>query len=185
MNLRNALLGIGAVIIGLGFNSCDVSNNDDDFVCAEEYTGALEENEKVMLGKWKLVAIVAAKEVDITNDSESNPKKDIFAQYSECDQDADFTFEADRGYTNTQGQNIVSCTNKLKFTGSWKLTGNNLSFVGSCVAQNLELEFNGDKSTYTYTSSYNIKDVQGVTITTDVAFTYAKVVPDTELEPAE
>ncbi len=184
MKLKNALLGLGAVILGLGLNSCN-NSDDNDFVCAEEYTGALEENEKVMLGKWKLTAIVAAKEVDITKDNEDNPKKDIYVQYSECDQDTDFTYEADRGYTNTQGQNIVSCTNKLKFTGSWKLTGENLSFVGSCTTQNLKLTFNADKSAYSFTSSYNINDVQGAVITTDVTFTYTKVVPDTDLEPAE
>src|SRR5690606_38520766 len=151
MKLRNALLGLGVVVLGLGLNSCNLSD-DNDFVCAEDYTGALEENEKVMLGKWKLTAIVAAKEVDITNDNESNPKKDIYVQYSECDQDADFTYEADRGYTNTQGQNVANCTNKLKFKGTWKLTGKILSFVGSCTTQNTEIEFNGDKSAYSFTS---------------------------------
>ena len=183
MKFKNALLGIGVLALTLGFNACDVSN-DDDFVCVEDYTGALEENEKVMLGKWKLSAIVSEKEVDITTDNESNPKKDIYAQYSDCDKDADFTYESDRKYTNTQGQNIMDCTNKLKFSGTWKLEGNNLAFVGNCTAQNLKLEFNGDKSTYSFTSSYNIKDVQGATITTNVTFTYKKVVEDTDLEPA-
>lgn len=184
MKLRNALFGIVAVIMGLGLNSCNVSD-DDNFVCPEDYTGALEENEQVLLGKWKLTAIVAAQEVDITNDNESNPKKDIFVQYSECDQDADFTYESDRGYINTQGQNISGCTNKLKFSGTWKLTGKNLSFVGSCTMQNLEIELNGDKSAYSYTSNYNIRDVNGATITTDVTFTYTKVVAEPELDSVE
>lgn len=183
MKLRNVLFGIGAAMIGLGLNSC--VSNDDDFVCIEDYTGALGDNEAVLLGKWKLTAIVAEQEVDITNDNESNPKKDIYVQYSECDQDADFTYESNRAYTNTQGQNTTGCTNKLKFTGSWKLTGNILSFVANCVTQNQEIEFNGDKSAYSFTSSFNISDVRGTTITTDVTFTYTKVVVDTELEPAE
>src|SRR5690606_9421507 len=166
---RNALFGIGAVMIGLGLNSC--MSNDDDFVCAEEYTGALGEDEQLMLGKWKLTAIVAEQEVDITNDNESNPKKDIYVQYSECDQDAEFIYEANRGYTNTQGHNNTDCTNKLKFTGSWKLTGKNLSYVSSCTIKKLEIEFNGDKSVYSFTSNYIIKYVQVTTIITNVTFT--------------
>ncbi|HUH47418.1 MAG TPA: DUF5004 domain-containing protein, partial [Arenibacter sp.] len=118
-------------------------------------------------------------------DNEDNPKKDIYVQYSECAQDEYFTYESDRAYTSTQGHNISKCTDKLKFTGSWKLTGKNLSLVGDCATQNLEIEFNADKSAYSYTSSFNINDVRGAVITTEVTFTYTKVVPDTELEPAE
>lgn len=184
MRLKKALLGIGMIALSLGFNSCNTSD-DNDFVCTEDFTGALEENEKALLGKWKLTAIVAEKEVDITKDNEDNPKKDIYVQYSECDQDADFTYEADRKYTNTQGQNIAECTDKLKFTGSWKLTGNILGFVGNCMTQNQAIQFNADKSAYSFTSSYNINDVRGTVITTNVTFTYTKVVANTEPEPAE
>ncbi|MCM4166685.1 hypothetical protein KCTC52924_01532 [Arenibacter antarcticus] len=182
MKLRSVLSGFGTLVLVLGFNSCDVSN-DTEFVCQEDFTGALVENENVLVGKWELTAIVAEKEVDLTSDSESNPKTDIYVQYSECDRDANFVYTSDRGYTNSQGQSAENCTNKAKFSGTWKLNGNVLSFVNNCSSQNMTLEFNEDKSAYSFTGNYNITDANGQKILTDITFTYSKA--DSETEPVE
>ncbi|WP_176328435.1 MULTISPECIES: DUF5004 domain-containing protein [Arenibacter] len=179
MKLRNALMGLGTVVLAMGFNSCDISN-DSDFQCPEDFTGALLENENGLVGKWELTGIMADKEVDLTSDGEDNPTKDIYAQYSECEKDTDFVFSSNRGYTNSQGQNADNCTNKVTFSGTWRLTNQALSLVRDCSMENLPLEFNEEKSTFSYKGDYTVTDVHGMKIRTEVTFTYSKAPNDLE-----
>lgn len=173
---------LGTVVLAIGLNSCNVSD-DTDFVCPEDFSGALLESENDLLGKWELTAIVADKEVDITKDSENNPKTDIYVQYSECERDNNMVFSSDRAYTNSQGQNAENCTNKAKFNGTWQIKDNVLSLLSNCYVQKLQVEFNEEKTAYSYKGNYTITDVHGVQIQTDVTFTYTKAADD--LEPAE
>ncbi|MDX1364290.1 DUF5004 domain-containing protein [Arenibacter latericius] len=181
MKLRNALMSFGAVALAIGLNSCNLSD-DAEFECAEDFTGTLMENENVMLGTWELTGIVADKEVDITEDSENNPKKDIYVQYSDCKKDVDFVFTEDRAYTNSEGQNATDCSNKAKFTGTWKLKETVLSMVSNCFVQTLPLEFNDNKTAFSYEGNYTITDVHGIKIQTNVTFTYTKVANDLQPE---
>lgn len=184
MKFRNVLLGFGAVALSIGLSSCNTSD-DSNYECQEDFTGALLENENVILGKWELSAILADKEVDLTRDNEDNPKKDIYVQYSECEKDTDFIYTSDRAYSNSQGQNAENCTNKATFKGTWKFKDNILSLAGNCSSQNLLLDFNEDKTSYSYKGNYTITDVHGQQFQTDVTFTYTKVNTENELQPVE
>ncbi|MCM4171181.1 DUF5004 domain-containing protein [Arenibacter sp. TNZ] len=164
---------IGTIVMGSLFIGC---NTDNSVECPADFEGALTEEENGLIGTWKLTAILAEKEVDITNDNEENPKKDIFIQYSECERDSDYTFGPGRAYEFSQGENATSCSNKVKLAGTWKLSAGTLGLIGNCSSQNLTIVVNPDKSAYSITSNYNITDVKGLTIQTDVKFTYTKEV---------
>jgi hypothetical protein len=153
-------------------------SSDNTIECPADYEGALVEEENALLGTWELSAIVAEKEVDITDDNESNAGKDIYAQYTDCEKDAEYTFGPGRAYEFAQGQNATSCTNKLKIEGTWKLSTDILGLVGNCSLQNIKIAFNGDKSAFTTTSNFDITDVNGQIVQTDVTFTYTKTVAD-------
>ncbi|GGW25066.1 DUF5004 domain-containing protein [Arenibacter certesii] len=181
MKLKNALMSLGTVALAIGLNSCNLSD-DVEFECPADYTGVLLENEDVMLGRWELTAIVADKEVDISKDGEDNPKKDIYVQYEDCKKDVDFVFTQDRGYTNSEGQNVENCTDKAKYKGTWKLKETVLSLVSNCYVQNLPLEFNGSKTAFSYKGNYTIKDVHGINIQTEITFTYTKEANDLQPE---
>tara|TARA_R110002020_G_scaffold384233_5_gene595116 strand:+ start:86507 stop:87037 length:531 start_codon:yes stop_codon:yes gene_type:complete len=160
----------------IAFNGLLVGCSTDNTVeCPADYEGALTEAENGLLGTWELTAIVAVKEVDITKDDVQNPKKDIYVQYTDCEKDAEYTFGPERAYEFAQGQNASNCSNKLKIEGTWKHSGDILGLIGNCSAQNLKIVFNEGKTAFTTTSNYNITDVNGLTVQTDVTFTYAKM----------
>ncbi|MBC8766678.1 DUF5004 domain-containing protein [Arenibacter sp. BSSL-BM3] len=163
---------IGTIALSSLFVGCSTDNTIE---CPADYEGALGEEENSLIGTWQLTAILADKEVDITKDEEDNPKKDIFVQYSACEKDSDYTFGPGRAYEFSQGENASSCSNKVKIGGTWKLSSGTLGLIGNCSAQNLNIVFNTDKSAFSVTSNYNITDVKGLTIQTDVKFTYTKV----------
>jgi|TARA_R110000868_G_scaffold401498_1_gene677011 hypothetical protein len=160
----------------IAFNSLLVGCSTDNTVeCPADYEGALVAEENGLLGTWELTAIVAVKEVDITKDDVQNPKKDIYVQYTDCEKDAEYTFGPGRAYEFAQGQNASSCSNKVKIEGTWKLSSDILGLIGNCSAQNLKIVLNEGKSAFTTTSNYNITDVNGQTVQTDVTFTYTKM----------
>ncbi|MCK0188653.1 DUF5004 domain-containing protein [Arenibacter sp. F20364] len=160
----------------IAFNSLLVGCSTDNTVeCPADFEGALVEEENSLIGTWEMTAIVAQKEVDLTKDNVENPKKDIYAQYTDCEKDAEYTFGPGRAYEFAQGQNASTCSNKVKIEGTWKLSSGTLGFIGNCSAQNLKIVFNAEKTAYTTTSNFNITDVNGLTVQTDVTFTYTKV----------
>ncbi|MDL5513019.1 DUF5004 domain-containing protein [Arenibacter sp. M-2] len=162
----------GAIAFSILLAGCSTDNTVE---CPADYEGALVEEENGLLGTWELSAILAEKEVDLTKDDEQNPKKDIYAQYTDCEKDGEYTFGPGRTYKFAQGQHASNCSNKLKIEGSWKLSSDILGLIGNCSSQNLKIVFNEDKSEFSTTSNYNITDVNGATIQTDVKFTYTKV----------
>ncbi|MEZ4969305.1 MAG: DUF5004 domain-containing protein [Flavobacteriaceae bacterium] len=163
----------------IGFSSVLIGCSSDNTIeCPADYEGALVEEENGLLGTWQMTAILADKEVDLTNDNESNAKKDIYVQYTDCEKDAEYSFGPGRSYEFAQGQNATGCTNKVKIDGTWKLSSGILGLIGNCSSQNLKIVFNEGKSEFTSTSNYNITDVNGQTVQTDVTFTYTKVVAE-------
>jgi len=173
MKKRICIVLMGVFALGSLFMGC---STDDTIECPADFEGALTEEENNLIGTWELTAILADKEVDITNDNEENPTTDIFIQYSDCEKDAVYTFGPGRPYEFSQGENASSCSNKVIIDGTWKLSSGSLVLVGNCSSQNLNIVFNTEKSDFSVSSSYNITDVKGVTIQTNVKFTYTKVV---------
>ncbi len=153
------------------FFGCSNDNSPD---CPDDFTGALDATETPLVGEWSFVSMVSEDEVDLTNDSMDNPSTDIYDQFSECQQDVAYTFEDDRGYTLKQGYVATDCTNKVALNGTWKLTAGVLNFVADCYTNSIDIEFNEDKTEFTFEKMYKFVDVDGHTITSKVIFTYEK-----------
>ncbi|WP_373519248.1 DUF5004 domain-containing protein [Pricia sp.] len=162
------VIAIGA--INGFFMGCTSDNGID---CPADYTGALAENEEKLTGEWVLSAITADKEIDLTDDDEDNPEKDIYAQYSECLRDGSYDFSADRKYTFNQGQNATDCRNKASSEGTWKLTAETLSLVGTCNAQNIVIDIDEQESSFSFSDDFNVRDVDGTTVQAKITFTYS------------
>lgn len=170
MKIRfNSISWLGVVMFGLV--GC---NSDNEVECPEDYTGALAATEEKMVGEWLLTAIVSEEEIDLTDDSEENPSTDIYAQYSDCQRDGAYTFSSNRGYTFEQGLRASGCERQVDLAGTWQLASNTISLVGSCNIQNLAIEFNEDSSAFNFSEVFNVTNVQGATVQTEVTFTYTK-----------
>ncbi len=170
--MKRIIFSIGTLFMMSGFIvSC--STDDGSSSCPEDFTGALGANEEKLVGEWVLSAIVADEAVDITDDNQENPSTDLFAQYGECQKDAIYTFNADRTYTFKQGQNGTNCQNQGTFDGTWQLSSNTLSFVDACILLNLTITFNDSETSFVFSNDFNITDVGGNTIETNISFTYS------------
>lgn len=146
---------------------------DNSVECPEDYTGALVSDEEKMVGEWVLTAIVAETAVDLTDDGEDNPSTDIFDQYSDCQRDGAYTFGEDRVYTFKQGLKAEGCEGTVDLSGTWQLAGSTLGLVGACVEQNLVIELNEDDTEFVFKENFNITDVSGNIVQTEVSFTYS------------
>ena len=166
---RNAfILGILVVMGGIMF-SC---NSDNEVDCPEDFTGELTAEEETLVGTWVLTAITADEEIDLTDDDEDNPSTDFYAQYSECQKDASYTFSSDRTYEYEQGQNAEDCQNKGTFEGTWRLASDNLSLVSGCSLQNTDIDFNVDETEFSFTNEFDVRDVGGLVKSVEITFTY-------------
>jgi hypothetical protein len=152
--------------------SCNSDNEDN---CPENFTGALLAEEGPLVGEWTLSGVMSAKEIDLTDDDTDNPSKDVFAQYDECERDASYIFKTDRSYTYELGRNVDDCDYSIPSRGTWQLRSENLSLVTSCQLFITALEFNEDETGFTYSSIYNITDVDNNIIQTNIEFTYTLV----------
>ncbi len=167
---RNAFM-IGAWVLMAGIiSSC---NSDNDVDCPEDFTGELTTGEEVLVGTWVLSAITADEEIDLTDDDEDNPSTDFYAQYSDCQRDASYTFNSDRTYEYEQGQNAEDCQNKTALEGTWKLVSANLSLIGGCSLQNTDIEFNVNGTEFSFTNDYDVRDVDGIVSSVEITFTYS------------
>ncbi len=165
-----SFLIIAMAAIGGLFMGC---NSDNSIDCPEDFTGALAADEQKLTGEWELSAITSDKEIDLTDDNEANPKKNIYIQYSECQKDGVYQFEANRKYTFDQGRNAANCGNKSSSEGTWKLNAKILSLVGACNVQNIGIEFNGGKSEFSFSDDFNVTDVNGTRVQAKITFTYS------------
>ena len=165
MYIAIAMAGIGGLLMGC--------NSDNSIDCPEDFTGALAENEQKLTGEWRLSAITADKEIDLTDDNEANPTQDIFLQYSECQRDGVYQFDTNRNFKFDQGQNGTNCANKSSSEGTWRLNAEVLSLVGSCNQQFIGVEFNGDASAFSFSDDFTVNDVSGRSVTAKITFTYS------------
>jgi len=152
------------------FIACN--STDDGIECPEDHTGALAEAEEKLPGDWVLTAMTADQEIDLTDDETDNPSTDLFTQYEACQKDAYYSFGSNRTYVYRQGNRATDCENKVALGGTWQLTGDVLSLVGSCNVSNIPLTFKEDATAFTFTNAFSIADAQGKNIQTNVTFTY-------------
>ncbi len=145
---------------------------EDTVDCPSDFTGGLTGEEPDLVGEWVLTAIVSEKEIDLTNDDDDNPIKDIFVQYTDCQKDAVFAYTQGRAYSFNQGNVASGCVNKTSSQGTWKLTTGSLSLVSGCSLQTMAIQFNNDKTAYNFSGNYNLEDVNGDTWLTKITFTY-------------
>ncbi len=153
--------------------SCNLDN--DPIECPEEYTGSLADSEAKLVGRWELTAIGSDIDIDLTNDNVANAKKDLFDQYTACDRDATYEFDADRSYDFNYGQRATNCEQKGKSSGTWKLTADVLSLVVNCNTLNDKITFNAEGTAYSFTNDMNVRDVNGSIKMAKITFTYSKV----------
>ncbi len=171
--MKEKLFNAGIVMcISAMLLSC---TSDDGIECAEDFTGDLSANEQTLVGEWVLSGIVAAKELDLTDDNTDNPSTDLFAQYAECKKDASYTFKEDRSYAYELGKYVEDCEYAVASTGTWELASQNLSLVSSCNLQTTTLEFNEDSSQFTFSEIYSVTEVTGTVVQTRIDFTYSLI----------
>lgn len=158
-------------LLGVLFWNC---SSDDGPVCAEDYTGELTEVEAVLEGTWVLTAVESSVAVDLTDDEEENPIKDIFIQSTDCQNDAIYNFNTDRSFTFKQGLTAADCNQKSDITGTWQLQGNVLSFSSTCTIFNSQIELNDDDTNFETVSVVNLRDVYNKVVQAEVTYTYTK-----------
>ncbi|MEC7262423.1 MAG: DUF5004 domain-containing protein [Bacteroidota bacterium] len=169
---KKILNTMSLLLAGAMLFSCD---SDSENNCPENFTGALLAEEELLVGEWRLTGVMSAKEIDLTDDDTDNPSKDVFAQYDECERDAIYIFKTDRSYTYELGRNTDDCDYSIPSRGTWQLRSKNLSLVTSCQLFITGLELNEDETEFLYSNVYNITDVDGSIIQTNIEFTYTLV----------
>lgn len=172
MRKLNVVMKSLMVMTALVLVSC---NNDDGIECPVALTGELTAPETEFSGAWEFAGLVAVEEVDITDDDTVNPSTDIYAQYTDCQQDLVYDFMEDRNYVFKQGYVADDCEGKQTLTGTWKLTDKVLTFVANCASQSIEIEMSEAGDSFTYESVVNIRDVNNLVKTSKVTFTFEKV----------
>lgn len=163
------------LVVALSIFSC---NTDDDIKCPDALTGELSAAETQFSGSWKLVAMEADEAIDLTDDNADNPSTDLFAQYNACDRDLEYNFMNDRNLVYRQGYSAVDCANKLTFSGTWNLIGNDLTLVANCASQRITIETNAEGDQYSYDVTLQFRDVNGAQKTSKVKFTFEKMVDE-------
>src|SRR5690606_5529833 len=128
--MKTKIIVIAIATMGLILTSC---NSDDDNNCLPDYTGELLEAEEKLVGTWTLTGIEAEDEIDLTDDDTENPSTNLFAQVSDCEKDLIYTFDDARVMKFMVGTTATDCDNETESTSSWKLTGNRLYFVNTCL----------------------------------------------------
>ncbi|WP_417363255.1 DUF5004 domain-containing protein [Galbibacter sp.] len=149
-------------------------NDDDTSSCTPDYIGALSAEETAFAGEWTLSAIVSDKEVDLTDDEEDNASTDIYAQQSECQNDQQYIFKTDRSFEIQGGENAADCDPVQSIAGTWKLGGSTLGLIYFCSENIQAIEFNTEKTSFSFSSDLIITDLAGNKIDAEVTFTYSK-----------
>ncbi|MGJ8659776.1 MAG: DUF5004 domain-containing protein [Cellulophaga fucicola] len=159
-------------LLGVLFLNC--SSDDNGATCASDYTGELKEEETLLQGAWALTAVESSVAIDLTDDEEDNPLEDVFAQSSDCLNDAAYNFNADRSFTFKQGLTATDCDQKSDIAGTWQLVGNVLSFSSVCTIFSSQIELNDDDTNFTITSRASLRDVNNKIVEAEVTYTYTK-----------
>lgn len=160
-----------AVVVLTALTGLFVGCNDDDAECIADYQGELTADETAFAGEWNLSAIVSDEELDLTDDEEDNPSTDLFAQQSACQNDQQYVFNGDRTFEFSSGENAESCDNPVSLTGTWKLGGSTLGMIYYCSENIVDLEFNADRTTFSYSTPAQFQQPSG-NVQVEVTFTY-------------
>lgn len=150
-------------------------SSDEGTQCPPDFTGELTTNEEKLVGEWELSAIVAGEALDLTDDQVDNPSTNLYNQYTDCQQDAFYTFGSQRTFSYEEGQNAQDCSNKVQTSGTWELASNTLRIKASCNIQSTTVEFNAENTEFSFADTFNVTDVSGTTRQTTIAFTYTLV----------
>jgi len=171
--MKYKFLSIGATLfISVMFLSC---SSDDGDQCPPDFTGDITSEEEKLVGVWELSSMVAADELDLTDDGVDNPSTDIYNQYTDCQQDAVYSFGAQRIYGYEEGENAQSCDAQIQIEGTWELVSGTLRLTSSCSIQSTSVVFNDNDTTFTLSQIFNVRDVSGVVSQTSIDFTYSLV----------
>lgn len=162
---------LGLLLFAIFINAC---NSDNETVCGD-HVGELTADETPLVGTWRMTAIVSDKEVDITDDSEDNAGTDIYAQYTDCQKDAEYTFTTARGYTFKQGFTAIGCTDKSDNSGTWKIANNQILFASNCAQFSLPITLDANKTVFTFESNVTILDVNNISVPVKLTVTYTKI----------
>lgn len=172
---KTILLVKSLMLVGLLVVSCD---DDNDIECPNALTGELTATETTFSGEWILKAIVAEKEIDLTDNDIDDPSTDIYAQNSSCQNDLVYNFKSDRSYILKQGANVTTDCEDKSSEGTWALDGDILTVVSYCASQKTNLTFSDDNNEFSYVSTLNFKDVDNDIIISEATFTYEKKQPE-------
>lgn len=172
MKKSNLIIKSLTVIMALFIVSC---NDDNSMDCPQTLLGPLSALETRFSGTWKLTGMLAEEAVDITDDGEDNPSKDIFSQYTECQRDLVYNFNSDRNYIFKQGYSDSGCNPRYELSGTWNLSEENfLTFVANCTLETIQISLNDAGNTFWFESPMEYKDESGLIKSTKVIFTYKK-----------
>ncbi|ETN94800.1 DUF5004 domain-containing protein [Zhouia amylolytica] len=170
MNLKRVSLPV-LLMLGGVMLSCD---SNDDISCAEDFTGDLTTSEEVLVGEWNLSAVVAEDEIDLSDDEVENPTTDLLSQYTACQKDVAYIFDAERNFTIEQSYNVADCAEKGQLAGTWMLNGEALNLVYACSRLSTGIDIHAEGTTFSFTGIENIQDINGQIIETTVTYTYTK-----------
>lgn len=173
MKTKNLVIAIAT--LGIIFTSCS-SDDDNNSECTADYIGELSASEEKLVGTWILTGLEAEDEIDLTDDDTDNPSADIFSQFTECQKDKIFTFNAEREMEALDGTTATNCSDEETSIHQWKMENNRIYFIHQCLEFYMDATFNGDNSSFTFESNIIIKDVEGENVTTTVTYEYTKEV---------
>lgn len=156
------------------FAICIAGCNSDNEVPCVDHVGELTAEETPLVGTWRMTAIVSNIEVDITDDSEENASTDIYAQYTDCQKDAEYAFTTARGYTFKQGFTAIGCTDKSDNAGTWKFANDQILFASNCAQFSVAITMDANQTVFTFESNVTILDVNNNSVPAILTITYTK-----------
>lgn len=157
------------------FTGC---TTDDEMPCPRPFTGPLTQDETALAGTWKLTALTASEEIDITDDNVDNPSTDLLSQLDSCSRLATYEFGADRNMQYTGGLlNGDTCREQVLLEGSWALSGNSIGVIAECRALYFPpIEFANEGVSFSFTEARTVFDALGQGVLLEITETYTKVV---------
>ncbi|MCK0157465.1 DUF5004 domain-containing protein [Cellulophaga sp. F20128] len=164
---------LSACLVSVLLMNCS-PKDDDSNGCVEEFVGAVSATETFLVGDWVLTATASNIDVDLTDDGEDNPSTDVFAQSTDCQKDAVYSFNVDRKYSFKNGYSATDCAQKFENKGTFQLAGTNLSITSTCALFNIPIEVNGSETEFTVTNVVNVPS-NGQTVAAVFTYTYTKM----------
>ena len=161
------------VILLLLCSGC--AKDDDGAACPEDFSGALQEEEKVLPSVWVLSAVEGTVAIDLTDDQTDNPDTDLFAQLGQCEQNARYIFKEDRSasYYASEQENL-DCTEKILFDGTWKLENEVLYLNAGCFNMQAALTFDELFMTFSFAVEEIVRDYRDKEVNMVVTYFFTR-----------